>query len=187
MRSNFNSTVESSYGLEHLIASNIYTPTSVLEKEYPQTLKNCTVHFFLQTSLCTSDELIQFDPPQLPFTFLPNKRVSMLRKFKVINVTHHIVGFSIGVRKGNLALYYMEPNAGILPPQSTQEIKVRRTLKKNETEDVHCKDKILVWNGIVTEGIEVSDVAIYCKEGGKELPVILTMVSSLICQFYVSI
>jgi hypothetical protein len=76
----------------------------------------------------------------------------------------------------------MEPGAGILPPQSTQAIKVRRTLKENQTEDMECKDKIFVWNGIVTEDVQTSDVEIYWKNGDKELPVVLTKVCSLICQ-----
>jgi hypothetical protein len=74
----------------------------------------------------------------------------------------------------------MQPHAGILPPHSTQEIKVRRTLKENETEDMQCKDKISVWNGIVSEGVEASDVGKYWNEDDKELPVVLTNVSSLI-------
>jgi hypothetical protein len=142
----------------------------------------------LQTSLYTSDELIQFDPPQLPFPFLPiNKRVSMFRLFKIVNVTDHSVGFTAWSHEDNSADYIMEPEGGILPPQSTQAIKVRRTLKENETEDMQCKDKIFVWNGIVTEGVQASDVALCWRDGDKELPVILTMVSSLIFQFEVTI
>nr|CDM87157.1 unnamed protein product [Triticum aestivum] len=126
------------------------------------------------SSLCTSDELIQFDHPQLPFIFLPNMRVPMLRLLKIVNVTDHIVGFSTWSHEANSASYTMEPRAGILPPQSTQAIKVRRTPKKNLTEDMQCKDKIFVWNGIVTEGVQVSDVQIYWKDDDKELPIVLT-------------
>jgi hypothetical protein len=107
----------------------------------------------------------------------------MLRKFKIVNVTDHIVGFSIWSHEDNLALYIMEPHAGILPPQSIQAIKVRRTLKENELEDMQCKDKIFVWNGIVTKGVEVSDVGKYWKNNDKEFPVVLTKVRSLIWQF----
>ncbi|KAK1660319.1 hypothetical protein QYE76_048478 [Lolium multiflorum] len=139
-----------------------------------------------KTSLCTSDELIQFDPPQLPFPFLSNKRVSMLHlskgMLKIANVTDHIVGFSIWSHEDNYARYKMEPGKGILPPQSTQTIEVRRILNGNQTEDLQCKDKIFVWNGIVTEAVEVSDLGEYWRGNDKELPVVLTMVSSLTFQ-----
>ncbi|VAH86767.1 hypothetical protein VPH35_057042 [Triticum aestivum] len=131
----------------------------------------------LTSNLCTSDELIQLDPPQLPFTFVPNMRVSMLRLLKIVNVTHHIVGFSAWPHEDNSASYTIEPDAGILQPHSMQAIKVRRTPKKNETEGIQCKDKIFVWNGIVTEGVQVSDVGICWKNDDKELPIILTKVS----------
>ncbi|CAM0878556.1 unnamed protein product [Alopecurus aequalis] len=129
---------------------------------------------YKKTSLCASDDLIQFDPPQLQYDFLPNKKVSMLRFFKIVNITDHSVGFSTWSHEDDSAEYIMVPEAGILPPHSTQAIKVRRTLTEPETEDMQCKDKIFVWNGIVTEGIEVSDVSIYWKNGDKELPVVLT-------------
>jgi hypothetical protein len=136
----------------------------------------------LQISLCTSDELIQLDPPQLSFPFLPNKRVSMLRLFKLVNVTDHIVSFNIGFDEDNCAWYRTEPDIGILPPQSTQVIKIRRTLKENKTEDMQRKDKILV-NGNVTEGVQFSDVGVHWKNHDIELPVVLKKVRSLICQF----
>jgi hypothetical protein len=107
----------------------------------------------------------------------------MLRKYKIVNITDHYVGFRIWNPKGNVAWYRMEPSAGILSPQSTQAIKVRRTLKENEIENMECKDKIFVWNGIVTEGIQASDLSLFLMDGDKEFPVVLTKVSSIICQF----
>ncbi|KAM0876120.1 hypothetical protein ACQ4PT_036375 [Festuca glaucescens] len=163
-------------------ASDIFGSESKKSKELPI--------FFKKTSLCTSDELIKFDPPQLPFPFVPNKRVPMLRllkgMFKIVNVTDHIVCFHIWCPGGNSTRYKVEPATGILPPQSTQEIKVRRTLKEKETEDMECKDKIFVWNGIVTEGVEVSDVSndvwrYRNEEVSKELPIVFTKVNSQIC------
>jgi hypothetical protein len=107
----------------------------------------------------------------------------MLRKFKIVNITDHIVGFHIWDHISNLADYTTEPSAGILSPRCTQEIKIRRTPGENETENMECKDKIFVWNGIVTEGIQASDLSVYWDNGDKEVPVVLTKVSSVICQF----
>jgi hypothetical protein len=81
------------------------------------------------------------------------------------------------------AWYITEPRSGILSPQKAQTINVTRILKKNEKEDMQCKDKIFLWNRIVTEGVEVSDVGKYWKDGDKELPIVLTKVSCLICLF----
>jgi hypothetical protein len=49
---------------------------------------------------------------------------------------------------------------------------------------MECKDKIFVWNGIVAEGIQASDISTYSNDGAKELPVVLIKVSSLIWQFH---
>ncbi|KAM0898215.1 hypothetical protein ACQ4PT_022058 [Festuca glaucescens] len=132
-----------------------------------------------ETNLCTSDELIQLDPPQLPFPFSTNKSVSGL--FKIVNVTDHSVGFSIWSRahEDNSAWYRIEPLSRILPPQTAQRIKVTRILKENVTQDMQCKDKIFVWNRIVTEGVEVSDVEKYWNDGDRELPVVLTKKSAM--------
>jgi hypothetical protein len=107
----------------------------------------------------------------------------MLRKFKIVNVTDHYVGFRIWDPKSNPADYKREPSVGILSPRCTQAIKIRRTPGVNETENMECKDKIFVWNGIVTEGIQASDLSAYWNNGDRELPVVLTKVSSVICQF----
>ena len=106
----------------------------------------------------------------------------MVCLLKIVNVTAHIVGLSTWSHDANSASYSMEPRAGILPPQSTQAIKVRRPPKKNETEDMQCKDKIFVWNGILTEGVQVRDVCTYWKNEDKELHIVLTKVSFLISQ-----
>ena len=106
----------------------------------------------------------------------------MLRLLKIVNVTDHIVGFSTWSHEANSASYTMEPRAGILPPQSTQAIKVRRTPKKNLTEDMQCKDNFLyLWNSIVNEDIEASNL-IDCEdeEDSKRLPIVFTNVSFVI-------
>jgi hypothetical protein len=78
--------------------------------------------------------------------------------------------------------YRTEPDVGILPPQSRQVIKIRRTLKENKTEDMQCKDKKFV-NGNVTEGVQFSDVGVHWKNHDIELPVVLKKVRSLTLYF----
>ncbi|XP_044365355.1 uncharacterized protein [Triticum aestivum] len=134
---------------------------------------------FQKTSLLsTSDELIQFDPPQLRFPFLPNKRVCMVCSIKIVNVTDHYVGFNNWYRKSNSARYNATPVRGILPPRSTQELKVIRVPKENESQDMPCKDVFGVWNGVVMEGIEATDLYNYMNvEDSKQLPIVYTKTS----------
>jgi hypothetical protein len=103
----------------------------------------------------------------------------MLCIVKIVNVTDHSIGFNIWIPNETAAAYLMEPNVGILPPQSTQSINVKRTPKKKEPEDMQGKDKLFVCCGIVTEGVKVSDVRRFCHYKDKELPIILTNVSFL--------
>jgi hypothetical protein len=128
--------------------------------------------------------LIRFDPPELPFPFFPNQRVPVLRLVKIVNVSDHYIGFSGWTYDVNLAWYYTDECQGILPPRSTHAMIYARVPKKMEPEDLQYKDHDFTWYGIVTEGIEVSDLndSAYYKgkvEESKEWPIVLTKVSSL--------
>ncbi|XP_044347327.1 uncharacterized protein [Triticum aestivum] len=131
--------------------------------------------FFSQTNLCTSDELIQFDPPQLRYPFFPNKKAPMVCLLKIVNVTDYCVGFHILAHHGNSASYTANTPVGILPPRSTQEIRVKRISKERESGDMLCKDMVSAWNGIVTESIKVSDINHFNDLAeSKELPIVFT-------------
>jgi hypothetical protein len=138
----------------------------------------------LQTKLSTSNELIRFDPPELQFPFLPNQRVTVMHLVKIVNVSDHYVGYSGWTYDANSAWYFGYPWRGILPPRSTQATIIKRVPKKMEPENLQYKDHDFTWYGIVTEGIEVSDLndSAYYKgkvEESKEWPIVLTKVSSL--------
>ncbi|VAH72878.1 unnamed protein product [Triticum turgidum subsp. durum] len=117
------------------------------------------------TNLCTSDELIQFDPPQLRYPFFPNKKAPMVCLLKIVNVTDYCVGFHILAHHGNSASY----------TANTQEIRVKRISKERESGDMLCKDMVSAWNGIVTESIKVSDINHFNDlVESKELPIVFT-------------
>jgi hypothetical protein len=137
----------------------------------------------LQTILSTSKELIQLDPPELRYPFLPNRSASMVCLLKIVNVTDHTIRFSTWVHDDNSALYQIEPAAGLLPPRSTEAIKVKRTAQKKEPKDMQCKDKVGVLSGIVTEGVEVGDISWNEYQKDIELPIVLTKVRLLNIQF----
>jgi hypothetical protein len=53
-------------------------------------------------------------------------------------------------------------------------------VEQKELEESQCKDKFLLWNGIVTENMKVSDVIDNMSETKcTTLPIVLTKVSSL--------
>jgi hypothetical protein len=136
---------------------------------------------FIQVSPCTSNELIQFDPPELSFPLFPNK--ASVTSVNVANVTDCYVGFNVLLSTKNAALYETVPDVGILPPRSTQRIVVKREPKQRALEDMEHKDKLFLWNMIVAEGVEARNL-IYGDymdlEDCKELHIVLKDVSSLI-------
>jgi hypothetical protein len=109
---------------------------------------------------------------------MPNKKVSS--SIKIVNLTDYNVGFNAHVKKANAALYYTSPNRGILPPRSTQKLIITREQKQDALKDKLFDDKLFVWNGIVSDGVEDSELINYMdEEESKELPIILDEVSSL--------
>jgi hypothetical protein len=138
----------------------------------PSNLQLCSL---LQAS---SNELIQFDPPELCLPLLLNQRV--LSSAKIVNITDQYIGFRICTKKSNSARYYANPSEGILPPLSTQLLLVTRIAEEKELEDTQCTDKFLVWNVIVTEDFRASTVIDNMSETKcTELPIVLTKVSSM--------
>ncbi|XP_037411540.1 vesicle-associated protein 1-4-like isoform X2 [Triticum dicoccoides] len=131
-----------------------------------------------ETSSPASYELIHFDPPELFFPILPNKKV--LSSIKIVNITDYNVGFNTYSRPTNAAWCHTEPARGILPPQSTQKLMVTRERKEEASEHMQVNDKYFVWNSIVTEGVKDSDLGDYMVEKeSKELPIVLSKISSL--------
>ncbi|XP_047057853.1 uncharacterized protein LOC124664358 [Lolium rigidum] len=125
----------------------------------------------------SSNELIQFDPPELCLPLLLNQRV--LSSAKIVNITDQYIGFRICTKKSNSARYYANPSEGILPPLSTQLLLVTRIAEEKELEDTRCTDKFLVWNVIVTEDFKASNVIDNMSETKcTELPIVLTKTSS---------
>jgi hypothetical protein len=87
------------------------------------------------------------------------------------------------VEETNVALYTTEPQCGVLPPWSTQELVITRVAKEEpaELEAIECKDKYFVWSFFVAEDVNTSDLTRYMpKTERKELPIVFTEVSSII-------
>ncbi|KAM3336703.1 hypothetical protein ACQJBY_030619 [Aegilops geniculata] len=133
---------------------------------------------FTETS---SNELVQFDPPELSFPLLPNQRV--LSSTKIVNITDQYIGFRVCTKKSNSARYNANPSQGILPPLSTKVILVTRIAEEKELEDTQCNGKFLVWNGIVTQDTKTSHVIDnMCETKYTDLPIVLTQTSSSISE-----
>ncbi|KAM0869277.1 hypothetical protein ACQ4PT_040785 [Festuca glaucescens] len=156
-----------SFVTEDVNASDLITWMPITErKEFP-----------IVFTKASSNELIQFDPPELCLPLLLNQRV--LSSAKIVNITDQYIGFRICTKKSKSARYYANPSEGILPPLSTQLLLVTRIAEEKELEDTQCTDKFLVWNVIVTKDFKASDVIDNMSETKcTELPIVLTKTSS---------
>jgi hypothetical protein len=95
----------------------------------------------------------------------------------MVNITDQYIGFRICTKKSSSAMYNANPWEGILPPLSTQVVLITRIGEEKELVDTQCKDKFLVWNGIVPEDVKASDVIDNMHETKcTEFPIVLTKV-----------
>lgn len=129
--------------------------------------------------------MIQFDPPEIRFPFLPKLRVHNVCSVKMVNVTDHYVGFNTWMNEKNSAWYYILPFAGIMPPGSTQTITIRAVPKEKKNEDVQYNDEIIgFWNGIVTDGVTAADLGECMDDAESKLfPIVFTTVSFLTANY----
>jgi hypothetical protein len=129
----------------------------------------------LQINASTSDEVIQLDPPELRFPLVPHKKV--LSSFKIINATDSYVSFNISYKKENItAKYGINKNASVMPPRSTECLKVTREVTEDAVKEVQLNDEFIVWYALVDEDIKASDLDIQDYNEHKKLPVVLTEV-----------
>jgi hypothetical protein len=127
----------------------------------------------------TSNELIRFDPPELSLPFMPNKPLAF--SVNIVNNTDHCISFARYHPETNVGRYYIKPEAGAMPPRSSQRLVVKRVLWKREQEDTPCKDNFLIWSCFVSEGVEANDIIKYANyEQSKEFPIVYKKVGSLI-------
>lgn len=119
---------------------------------------------------CASNDLIQFDPPELSLPFMPNK--PLVFSVNIVNNTDYYVGFDKYQWGRNVGWYYINPAGGVMPPQSTQRLVVKREPDEKERDDTQCEEKFHLWSTLVTDGVEASDFADHTDyEGSKELPI----------------
>jgi hypothetical protein len=136
----------------------------------------------LQISASTSDEVIQFDPPELRFPLVPDKKV--LSSVKIINITDFNVSFILNFAYKNRAMYFRNSTAPIiLPPRSTHWLTLTREENKDAVKYVQFNDEINLLYVIVAEDITPSDLDRYDHTEKKKLPIVLMKVSLLFRKF----
>jgi hypothetical protein len=123
--------------------------------------------------------VIQFDPPELRFPLVPDKKV--LSSVKIINITDFNVSFILNFAYKNRAMYFRNSTAPvILPPRSTHWLTLTREEYKDRVKDVQFNDELNLWYTIVAEDIEASDLDWDDHTNKKLLPIVLTKVSPTI-------
>jgi hypothetical protein len=77
----------------------------------------------------------------------------------MVNLTDYYVGFRLFNKDEDAAVSYQaNPKLGILAPRSPQRLVVARVIKEKVPEGTQYNDKLFMWNDVVSEGIEVSDL-----------------------------
>ena len=132
----------------------------------------------MQISASTSDEVIQFDPPELCFPLVPDKNV--LSSVKITNITDLYVSIAWSSPEEKSANYAVTSSLLIIPPRSTRWLTVTREEKEDAVKDMQFNDQVFVWYTMVAEDIKVSDLDSEDYKEYKKLPVVLTKVSTLI-------
>uniref|UniRef100_A0A453MJ46 Protein kinase domain-containing protein n=1 Tax=Aegilops tauschii subsp. strangulata TaxID=200361 RepID=A0A453MJ46_AEGTS len=136
-----------------------------------------------ELSLPAPEELIQVQPSEIHFPFLPNVMLSASSLIKVLNITDNYVVLVSRTPVANVAEYGTRRNAGILPPRSTQEFLVRRIVKKSVVQSIKCDDKYLLFSTTVSKSFINSEHCVdlnkfFDKQSGqiwhiRELAVVL--------------
>jgi hypothetical protein len=143
-------------------------------------------YVLLQLSASTSDEVIQFDPPELRFPKMSDKTV--LSSIKIVNVTESFVSFVLCyVQENNAAEYAWSKVESVLPPRHTECLTVTREGTENAVNEKLLNDEILVYYAIVPEDIKACDLDLDDYNEHKKLPIVLTEVRPVFllqCQLF---
>jgi hypothetical protein len=135
-----------------------------------QLIRGCVLSW--QARPCASNELIQFDPPEIS---LPFSNKPLVFSFNIANITDFCASFWTWLPARNVGVYEVRPASARMEPRSTQRIVVKMTPKKKELEDGQYEDALTIYSGLARDGVEASDFVnrIY-YEVGKEFQIVYT-------------
>ncbi|VAH86766.1 hypothetical protein VPH35_057041 [Triticum aestivum] len=153
------------------LGSPIISDTRILHGPHVSTVLSTEAESKISAS--TSDEVIQIDPPDLCFPLVPDKKV--LSSVKIINITDLYVSIALTlVPEENSKMYSVTSSLLVMPPRSTQWLRLTRKEKEDAVKDVQFNDEVFVWYTMVAEDIKVSDLDLGDYKEYKKLPVVLT-------------
>ncbi|KAJ7978045.1 vesicle-associated protein 1-2-like [Quillaja saponaria] len=109
-----------------------------------------------------SKQLLEIQPKELKFIFELKKRCSC--SVQLTNNTCHYVAFK--VKTTSPRKYSVQPNVGILMPESTTDFIVTMQAQQVAPVDMVCKDKFLIQSTIVPAGTSCEDItsSMFVKE-----------------------
>ncbi|KAI7733707.1 hypothetical protein M8C21_020690 [Ambrosia artemisiifolia] len=104
-------------------------------------------------------------PKQLNFIYEPKKQSSC--SVQIVNRSDHHVAFEI--KTANSENYCVQPNTGVIDPNSTCEFLVTMQAQKVAPLDMTCRDTFLLQSTVVPAGTKQEDVAsnTFAKEHGR--------------------
>ncbi|XP_042475101.1 vesicle-associated protein 1-2-like [Macadamia integrifolia] len=112
-------------------------------------------------------ELLDIQPRELKFTFVPKRRISCT--VQLVNDSNQYVAFK--VKTTSPKKYCVQPNVGIVLPSSTCNFTVTMQAQREAPPDLQCKDKFLIQSTIVPFGTTEEDItpSMFTKDGFKHI------------------
>ncbi|CAM0884764.1 unnamed protein product [Alopecurus aequalis] len=103
-------------------------------------------------------ELLDFDPLELHFPFEINKEISC--PVQLTNTRDHYVKFHIQLLNSSSTKHYrIEPNRGIVPPQSKTNVMVILQAQNIRPHDIMGKDEFVVRCTVVKDGLMAHNIS----------------------------
>ncbi|KAJ4957088.1 hypothetical protein NE237_013871 [Protea cynaroides] len=112
-----------------------------------------------------NNELLDIQPRDLKFTCEPKRRSSCL--VQLVNNSSQYVAFK--VKTTSPKKYCVQPNVGIVRPNSTCNFTVTMQAQREVPPDMQCKDKFLIQSTAVPFGTTEKDItpSMFTKDGFK--------------------
>ncbi|XP_058005812.1 uncharacterized protein LOC110639626 isoform X3 [Hevea brasiliensis] len=111
--------------------------------------------------------VLSVEPQELQFPFELRKQISC--SLHLLNKSENYVAFK--VMTTNRKQYRVRPNAGVVPPRSTCDVRVTMQAQTEAPPDMQCKDKFLLRSVVASPGATAMDVnaEMFNKEAGHHV------------------
>uniref|UniRef100_A0ACD6A673 Uncharacterized protein n=1 Tax=Avena sativa TaxID=4498 RepID=A0ACD6A673_AVESA len=118
------------------------------------TISNASECMFGQISTCSDDEMLGIEPLELHFPFELNKHI--LCSFELTNEMGAYIAFNI--RNTSSLKFFIEPNKGIVPPQSKCSVEIILRAQEKAPQYMHQAYAFILQSTKVKDELEAEDI-----------------------------